>query len=68
MTSELEQAEDPDDAEELEDVSILEMGHMLLEEEVGVEADGGNIVNHINRGLEEITFVGTGNESETEER
>jgi hypothetical protein len=68
MTSELEQAEDPNDAEELEDVSILEMGDMLLEEEVGVEADGGNIVNHINRGLEEITFVGAGNESETEER
>jgi hypothetical protein len=51
MTSELEQAKDPDDAEELKDIRILEMGDMLLEEEVGLEADGRNIVNHINRGL-----------------
>ena len=43
------------------------MRDMLLEEEVGVEADGGDIVNHIDWGLEEITFVGAGNESERDE-
>ena len=47
MTSELEQAKDPDDAEELEHICILDVGHMLLEEEVGIEADGRNIVYYI---------------------
>ena len=67
MAGELEQPEDPDDREELEDVGVLDVRHVLLEEEVGVEADGGDIVNHVHRGLEEITFVGAGNESERDE-
>ena len=67
MTGELEEPEYPDDAEELEDISILDMGDMLLEEEVGVETDGGNIVNNIHGGFEEIAFVGAGNESERDE-
>ena len=66
MARKLKQTKNPDDAEELKHISILDVRHVLLEEEVGVKADGGDIVNNINRRLEEITFVGTGNESETE--
>ena len=62
MAGELEEPEDPDDREELEDVCIFYVGHMLLEEEVGVEADGGDVVDHVHRGLQEVTFVGTRNE------
>ena len=67
MASEFEQTEDSDDAEELEYVCILNVRDMLLEEKVGVETDGCNIVNHVDRRLEEIAFVGTGNESETKD-
>ena len=47
VAGELEQPEDPDDGEELEDIGVLDVGDVLLEEEVGVEADGGDVVNHI---------------------
>ena len=66
MARKLKQTKNPDDAEELKHVSILDVRHVLLEEEVGVEADGGDIVNNIHGRLEEITFVGAGNESEIE--
>ena len=59
MTCQLEQPEDPDDGEELEDVGILDMGDVLLEEEVGVEADGGDVVNHVHRRLQKVALVGT---------
>ena len=59
MAGEFEQPEDPYDAEELEDVRVLDVGDEVLEDEVGVEADGGHKVNNIDGGLEEITFVWT---------
>ena len=59
VAGELEQPEDPDDAEELEDIRVLDVGHQVLEDEVGVEADGGHEVNDVDGGLEEITFVWT---------
>ena len=59
VACQLEQPEDPDDGEELEDVGVLDVGDVLLEEEVGVEADGGDVVNHIHRGLEKVALVGT---------
>ena len=59
VTGQFEQPEDPDDAEELEHVRVLDVGHEMLEDEVGVEADGGHKVNNIDGGLEEITFVWT---------
>ena len=62
MAGELEQPEDPDDREELEDVGVLDVRDMLLEEEVGVEADGGHVVDHVHRGLQKVTLVRTGNE------
>ena len=67
MTSELEKSKYSDDAEELKHISVLDVRHILLKEEVGVETDCGNIVNNIHRRLEKITFVGRGNEPETEE-
>ena len=59
VAGEFEQPEDPDDAEELEDVRVLDVGDEVLEDEVGVEADGGHEVNDIDGGLEKITFVRT---------
>ena len=59
VACQLEQPEDPDDGEELKDVSVLDVGDVLLEEEVRVEADGGDVVNHIHRRLEKVTLVGT---------
>ena len=59
VPGEFEQPEDPDDAEELEHVRVLDVGDEMLEDEVGVEADGGHKVNNIDGGLEEITFVWT---------
>ena len=47
MTGQFEQPEDPDDAEELEHVRVLDVGDEVLEDEVGVEADGGHEVNNI---------------------
>ena len=41
------------------------MGHILLEEEVGVEADGGDVVDHVHRGLQKMTFVWAGHEPKT---
>ena len=67
MASELEKSKYSDDAEKLKHISILDVRNVLLEEEVSVEADGGDIVNNIHGRLEEITFVGAGNESETGE-
>ena len=62
VTCQLEQPEDPDDGEELEDVGVLDMGDVLLEEEVGVEADGGDVVNHVHRRLQKVALVGTWDE------
>ena len=64
MSSELEETKNPDDTEELEDIRILDMGHMLLEEEVGIKANSGDIIDDIDRGFEEVAFVGTGNKPE----
>ena len=64
VPGEFEKPEDPDDAEELEHVRVLDVGDEVLEDEVGVEADGGHEVNNIDGGLEEITFVWTTEEPE----
>ena len=47
MSRQLEQSQNPNDAEELEDVRVLDVGDEVLEDEVGVEADGGHEVNNI---------------------
>ena len=62
VACQLEQPEDPDDGEELEDVGVLDVGHVLLEEEVRVEADGGDVVNHVHRRLQKVALVGTRDE------
>ena len=48
-----------DDAEEFKDISILDVGHEMLEDEIGVETDGRNKIYHIDRGVEEITSIWT---------
>ena len=60
MSGQLEQSQYSYDAEELENICILDVGHILLEEEVGVEADGGDVVDHVHRGLQKMTFVWAG--------
>ena len=47
MTSQFEQSQDSDDAEELENIRVLYMRDILLEEQIRVEADGGHIINHV---------------------
>ena len=37
MSSELEESEDADDGKELEDVGVLDVGNMLLQEQIRVE-------------------------------
>ena len=59
VSRQLEQSQNPNDAEELEDVRVLDVGDEMLEDKVGVEADGGHKVNNIDGRLEKITFVGT---------
>ena len=63
MSGQLEQSQYSYDTEELENICILDVGHILLEEEVGVEADGGDVVDHVHGGLEEMVFVGAGYKS-----
>mgnify|MGYP001172503836 CR=1 FL=1 len=62
VAGQLEQPQYPDDAEELEDVGILDVGHQLLQDQVGVEAQRRHVVDHIDRGFEEIPLVRTGYE------
>ena len=47
MTGQLEQSENPDDAEKLENVRILDVRDVLLEKEIRIETDGGDVINHI---------------------
>ena len=64
MSGQLEQSQDSDDAEELEDVGILDVRDVLLEKEVRIEADGSDIINHIHWRLQEITLIRTGEKPE----
>ena len=47
MSRQFEEPQDADDGEELEDVRVLDVGDILLEEEVRVETDCGDVINHI---------------------
>ena len=47
VSGQLEESQDPDDAEELEDIRVLDVGDEVVEDEVGVKADGGHKVNNI---------------------
>ena len=59
MAGQLEQSQDSDDAEELEDVGILDVRDVLLEKEIRIEADGSDVINHIHWRLQEITLIRT---------
>ena len=49
VAGDFKQPYDSDDAEELKDISILNMRGNLLEEEIGVKADCCHKVNNIHR-------------------
>ncbi len=47
VSGELEKPEDANDWEELEDVGVLEVRGQLLQDQVNVEAQGGNVVDDV---------------------
>ena len=47
MTGQLEQSQNSDDAEKLENIRILDVRDVLLQKEIRVETDGGDVINHI---------------------
>ena len=51
---------------ELEHVGVLDVGEHPLEDEVGVEAEGSDVVDYVDWGLEELPPVGTRYESDKE--
>ena len=67
MPGQLEQSQYSDDAEKLEYVRVLDVRDILLEEEVSVEADGGDVVNNVHGGLQKMVFVGAGKKSKHNE-
>lgn len=57
VTRELEQPHYSYDAQELEDVGVLQMGRESLQREVDVEAQGGDHVDKIHRALDEVAAI-----------
>jgi len=57
MSCELEQSHDTDDREELQDIGILQVGSKLLENEVDVEGQRGNVVDDIYGGFDKLTLA-----------
>ena len=47
MSGQLEKPQYSNDAEELENIRVFDVRHVLLEEQVDVETDGRHIINHI---------------------
>ena len=47
MAGKLEQAKDPNDGEKLEDIGVLDVAEIVLEQEVAVEAEGGDEVDPV---------------------
>ena len=66
VAGELEQAEDADDGEELQDVRVLDVGKVVLEQHVGVEAQRRHKVDPVERGLEEDLDGGRHDEADNE--
>ena len=65
MSGQLEKPQYSNDAEELENIRVFDVRHVLLEEQVDVETDGCHIINHIHRGFQKMTFVWTRHEPES---
>ena len=53
MSGQLEQSQDSNDRKELQDVGVLKVGRQLLEHQVDVEAQGGDVVDDVNAENEE---------------
>ena len=64
MPGQLEQAHDADYGEELHDVGVLEVGGVPAEDQVDVEAGGGDVVDYVHGGVDELALVGRGDEAD----
>nr|GBL89326.1 hypothetical protein AVEN_52417-1 [Araneus ventricosus] len=54
----------PDDAEELEDICVLEVGCELLQGQVDVEGEGGREVDDVDGPLRELQLAGAGDKAD----
>ena len=60
MAGEFEEPQNADDGEELQDIGLVyAVCHTTLQQDVGVEAEGGHEVNHVHRRLDELHQVWT---------
>ena len=66
VAGQLEQPEDADDGEELQYVRVLNVGKVVLEQHVAVEAQSRHKVDPVERGLEEDLDGGGDNEADDE--
>lgn len=57
MPSKFEQSHNSDNGEELQNVSVLHVGSVLLENQIDVEAHCGYVVDDVDRGLDEFALV-----------
>lgn len=62
VSGELEQPHDPDDWEELEYVGVFQVWRELLQYQVDVERQRGDVVDDVHRRLDELTLVRRGDE------
>ena len=63
MSGQLEESHDPDDAEELEDVGVLQVGSELLQGQIDEEGECGHVVDDVDAGADEQELVGTRDEA-----
>lgn len=63
VARELEQTHDADDREELEDVGVVHVLGERLQRQVDVEAEGGDVVDDVDGGADELVFAGRGDEA-----
>ena len=62
MSGQLEQAQDSDDGEELQNISILQVRGKIGKAQVNVETEGGDEVNDVDGASDKVENVGTGEE------
>ncbi len=66
VAGQLEEPQDADDGEELQNVSVLNVGEVVLEQHVAVEAERGHKVDPVERRLQEDLDGGRDNEADDE--
>ena len=63
MSGEFKQTKNSDDWEEFQNVRVLKMGGKMGQNQVNVEAEGGNKVNDVDWTSDKIKNIWTGNKS-----